>query len=590
MAIAMVLVLSAAIAHAETRFALVIGSNQAPQGGIELKYAIRDAHKLSHTLIELGRLKQNHLIVVTNPNAATLEQSLQKLSNAMQAVNDRKSLLIYYSGHANADALELGAESYSLSTLRQRITAMSADIRIAILDACHSGAFTQTKGAKRVKGYDINWEAPQSVEGAVWISSSTAEEASIESDDIGGSLFSHFFVSGLRGAADQNLDQKIDLDEAFNYAYHHTVERSAQTRSGVQHPSYRMNLSGQQQVVLSWLSQKNARLSFAGSTAGTYLVFDRKRDQVVAEVIKPKEQPVHLNLQAGDYYVKKRLKHHILLKKISLHSGELVALSDEQMRTVPFEEDVTKGKLSAAFKPTWQYGSPPILDTAYTLRRGELILGLLHPTAYGISDDVMIYSSIDEMLGYFSPNLGLRARLIRGPLTWSMNLSSAVNFSRVVQDEQKLATTAVIYENTLSHTLGTNFILSGRLSYILLSGPIAHIDRDSFYIPAIGSTTLAVGVNPRYDDSDLNKAAQFNILSTNFNLISFLSENFFIRTDISVHRPIGVSEDTYSSRWVVIPQLSGAYAWDTFRMELGMGLDVISKELVPRAALWWQYD
>ena len=52
------------------------------------------------------------------------------------------------------------------------------------------------------------------MKGAVLITSSTAEEASVERDDLGGSLFSHFFISGLRGAADSNQDRKVTLQEA----------------------------------------------------------------------------------------------------------------------------------------------------------------------------------------------------------------------------------------------------------------------------------------------------------------------------------------------------------------------------------------
>ena len=90
--------------------------------------------------------------------------------------------------------------------------------------------------------------------GAVLITSSSAEEASVERDDLGGSLFTHFWASALRGSADQNNDAKVTLAEAFSFAYEKTLLRSAESRTGIQHPNYDYEIKGRDELTLTTLA------------------------------------------------------------------------------------------------------------------------------------------------------------------------------------------------------------------------------------------------------------------------------------------------------------------------------------------------
>jgi uncharacterized caspase-like protein len=56
--------------------------------------------------------------------------------------------------------------------------------------------------------------------GEVVITSSSADELSQESDEVGGSYFTHYLLSGLRGAADTSGDGEVTLDEAYRYVYY----------------------------------------------------------------------------------------------------------------------------------------------------------------------------------------------------------------------------------------------------------------------------------------------------------------------------------------------------------------------------------
>jgi len=76
------------------------------------------------------------------------------------------------------------------------------------------------------------------MKGDAFMTSSSANEASQESDAIRGSFFTYYLVSGLRGAADMIHDGRITLNEAYQYAYNETLSRTEKTMGGTQHPNY----------------------------------------------------------------------------------------------------------------------------------------------------------------------------------------------------------------------------------------------------------------------------------------------------------------------------------------------------------------
>ena len=59
--------------------------------------------------------------------------------------------------------------------------------------------------------------------GMAWLFASSDGEVAQESDEIGGALFSHFWTTGLRGAADADGDGRVTLQESFDFAYAQTL-------------------------------------------------------------------------------------------------------------------------------------------------------------------------------------------------------------------------------------------------------------------------------------------------------------------------------------------------------------------------------
>jgi len=416
---------TSADASAAKRRALIVGSNAAPAGQIPLRYAHHDARKVYDVLVELAGVERDDARLLLEPSASQLRVALGMLRSEVQA---GEQVFFYYSGHADERGLLLGRDVMSQTEIREFLRDERAQVRVAILDAGKSGAVSTAKGGVMRAGVDIEWAVDPAVKGAVLITSSTAEEASVERDDLGGSLFSHFLVSGLRGAADDDQDRTVTLEEVFGHAYENTLARSAESRSGYQHPTYEYRIAGQKQLVVTRLEMPSY-MSFGYESAGSYVVFDRSRGHVVAELSKEPGTERKLWLPTGDYYIKKRLPNSVLMQKVGLTKGEAHRVRDHEMHTVPYEEDVTKGLGTGIFKPSWKYGAPYVNRTAHTLRRGELSLGM-HAFQVGVSDEVTLEFAILPLI-FQSVGMMTKIKLVHHDwFVWSMRAGLLQSFNQ----------------------------------------------------------------------------------------------------------------------------------------------------------------
>ena len=352
-AVAFVVVGSVPIAEAAAaprRFALVLGNNVGEPPAEDLRYAEDDATKVADVLTELGGYRKQDVKLLTGGTAEEARAALADLERAVARTarkGQHATLLVYYSGHAQSGDLRMGGTRWSLGDLRRRLSRAKANVRIGIVDACEAGALIRLKG--RDKGgrrgpsflFEPDDRAP--AEGLILISSSASDESSQESDELGGSFFTHYLTSGLRGDADESGEGRVTLAEVYAYAYHRTVAITAGTRSGPQHPTYRFDLEGQADVVLTDVSQGRSGIVFGAPLSGRYLVFDRDRALVAAEIDKRDGQTRRLALPPGRYVIKKRMPDHLLTDAFGLPDGEFHWVDDRRMKRVAFEDDPVKG-------------------------------------------------------------------------------------------------------------------------------------------------------------------------------------------------------------------------------------------------------
>lgn len=325
------------------RIALLVGANQGGGDRVRLRYATRDAETLSRVLHELGGVQPEDTELLREPSRAAFLGALTRLRARLAAARtgaDRVELVFYYSGHSDDDGLLLSGERVPYATLRGLIDALPADVRLVIVDSCSSGALTRTKGGVRRPAFLI--DASQRVEGRVVLTSSSENEAAQESDSIQSSFFTHFLVSGLRGAADVTRDGRVSLTEAYQFAFAETLQRTERTSAGGQHPAYAMDLAGTGDLILTDLRTSSATLVLPEELSGRVYVRDAE-GVLVAEMKKPAGRAVELGVPAGRYRVLVEKGGALSAGELELAVGARVSLANVALSPVQGERTVRRG-------------------------------------------------------------------------------------------------------------------------------------------------------------------------------------------------------------------------------------------------------
>ncbi len=325
------------------RFALVIGANDGGGDRVTLRFAGSDARAFSRVLRDLGGAAPDDLEVLVDPSVADVRAGFSRLymrMTAARAGGRRVELIVYYSGHSDEEGLLLSGRKLTYNDLRQQIRDMPADVHIAILDSCASGAFTRTKGGKRLPAFLVD-ESHQ-VHGHAFLSSSSADEQAQESDRLGGSFFTHAFVGGLRGAADANRDGRVTLNEAYQFAFNETVSRTQNTKYGAQHPNYEMHLVGTGDLILTDLRSTSAAVVLAKELTGRVYVRDRSQ-QLVLELNKLGGAPVVLGLPPDTYHLTLATGEQRSGTKVAVRQGQRVTLAMADFSNIEAESTVARG-------------------------------------------------------------------------------------------------------------------------------------------------------------------------------------------------------------------------------------------------------
>ena len=394
------------------RYALVIGANAGGGDRPLLRYAVSDAERFARVLVEVGGVAPGDAIVLKQPKLRELSEGLDLLARRVTdarrgAAGGRIEIVVYYSGHADEKGLLLGDDRYSYQTLRDRLDQIAADVRIAVLDACSSGAFTRLKGGKARQPFMV--DESSNMRGHAFLTSSAESEAAQESDRIRASYFTHYLVSGFRGAADTSGDGKVTLSEAYRFAFEETLGGTVNTRGGAQHPSYDIKLSGTGDVVMTDVTQTTATLVIGEALDGRFFIRNAARELVV-ELYKPRGRRVELAVEAGTYEVRIEREKDALVASTVITDGSRIVLAPSQFGV-------------AAFEPTQLRGAaPPPLRFAVTGRnRLELLVGMWDSGTGGSSTSRPVVTTGASALDAFG---GLRyTRYVRENLAVTFDIN-----------------------------------------------------------------------------------------------------------------------------------------------------------------------
>ncbi|MBI2372823.1 MAG: caspase family protein [Deltaproteobacteria bacterium] len=361
---------SAARAEVE-RYAILAGNNEGARDESSLEHAGDDARRLGEVLGTLGSFPPENVVMLEDRSAAELRRAIIAMNERIRArlPGTEPILLVYYSGHADAQALHMGESELELAELESLVRGSPAAFRVLIVDACRSGSLTRVKRGKPVAPFPVQLEERLDGEGVVFLAASSANEDAQESDELGGSFFTHHFVTGLLGAADENRDARVGLREAYAYAYDETLRASSRSLEGLQHPTFRYELKGRADLILTHVAPTQARGVIEIPSGESYVIFRRGLDGPVVAETGRLDRIRRMSMPPGRYGVRSPRRNRILEGTIEVSAAKETRILDAELEEVAHARLARKGgrEIAHGFElgaqaetPIWD-GSRPCL-------------------------------------------------------------------------------------------------------------------------------------------------------------------------------------------------------------------------------------
>ncbi|NEP02666.1 MAG: NACHT domain-containing protein [Symploca sp. SIO2E9] len=214
------------------KIALLIGVSKYHSGFTPLPASTKDVEAMCGVLQnpELGNFDQVKMLV--NPDKQEMEEQIEVAFTSTRHKNDL--VLLFFSGHGVKD--ERGRLYLTTGITRKteqgeliKATAVAASFvhdlmdncrsrrQVVILDCCFSGAFAKGLLAKDDGKVDVRTQLGG--EGRAILTSSSSMQYSFEQKGLELSIYTNYLVEGIKtGAADQDCDRMISVDELHEYA------------------------------------------------------------------------------------------------------------------------------------------------------------------------------------------------------------------------------------------------------------------------------------------------------------------------------------------------------------------------------------
>ncbi len=294
-------------------------------------------------LTALGDFRPADIITLVDHTVAHLDAALdQARALAASHTPDEVTFVFYFSGHGDRDRIHLGPDVLATTELTARVRAIPAGLRLVVTDACRNYP-ARSKGITTEPGFAVTGPSTSPADGVVWLYSSAEGEPSLESDELEGALFTHYWVSALRGAGDANGDGRVTLAESYDFAYSQTLLRSSRASGVLQHPAAVFDVREAAPIVLTKTRGANALVRFPPAADTHFLVYALGSRAVLGELWGSAERDVVFALPSGRYLVQRTSSAGSAGVEFSLSSGEARTLRPDEFRAVPEEQLATKG-------------------------------------------------------------------------------------------------------------------------------------------------------------------------------------------------------------------------------------------------------
>lgn len=219
-------------------YALIVGASRYDHFE-SLKYTDDDAYRIYAFLRspEGGAVPDDHIRILIDESAVA-DNIFKSLDDIIAMAGEEDEVLVYLAGHGLQGVyVPTDSDGYRnqvpYEVVRDRLDRCQARQKLVIADACFSGYLLAVK-TPMFESVDLFYKKLMSSGGGTaFLLSSKEEEYSLESQGLRQGIFSHYLVEGLKGAADQDADKLVTLNELYTYVYREVRKYTGNLQSPV---------------------------------------------------------------------------------------------------------------------------------------------------------------------------------------------------------------------------------------------------------------------------------------------------------------------------------------------------------------------
>ncbi len=244
-------------------WAVIIGINDYPRLP-KLKYAVNDAQAFYRLMVEENRVPAENVTLLLNDQASLVNLRSTLGTRLKNSARENDMVIIFFAGHGaterdasspDGDGLEKyllpfdtdPADLYTTAMPMVEVSRIFNRIRsnrlVFIADSCYSGA----SGGRTISVNDLRATISDGFldrvvggRGKVIITASSANEVSVEKDELQHGVFTYYLIEGLKGEADTDRDGMVTVDEAYRYV----SDKVPQATGQEQHPVRKGSVEG----------------------------------------------------------------------------------------------------------------------------------------------------------------------------------------------------------------------------------------------------------------------------------------------------------------------------------------------------------
>ena len=240
--------------YGEHDVAVIIGNKNYSAAGIhDVEFADRDARIMKEYLTKTFGFRLENIIYAENATVGKFNEifgSERDFRGKLYSFVKKNisEVFIYYVGHGapdlqsqeayfvpvDANPQYLSSNGYKLQTFYENLSKIPAKKITIVIDACFSGNSDKGMLFKNISPGMVKVKKEYSgPKNAVLITSAAMEQVSAWYPEKKHSLFTYYFLKGLRGEADVNKDNIITVGEMKNYLQEH-VPYMARRLNGIE--------------------------------------------------------------------------------------------------------------------------------------------------------------------------------------------------------------------------------------------------------------------------------------------------------------------------------------------------------------------